>query len=192
MNDTVGVSREDFAVLVREFIRRIRNDDSQQVLAHAILLDLTLEADNAADVLRLDPVGLRTAGEGVRASYRAYQRGDAAQAAELAAAVLSTVLGLQDALADAAGPPTTTISLMRAPDGNYWIRILNEQQFPAAARETAARIVGPLRRNQVCHQLILLGLKDRQADAFVEQVDIGGTAAIHGVAENAARHEADR
>jgi len=33
----------------------------------------------------------------------------------------------------------------------------------------------------VFHELILLGVNDRQADAFIENVGVGGTAEIHGV-----------
>jgi len=186
MNETVGVSRTDFSGMIREFIRRIRSDDSQEVLSYAILLDLTLEADNAAEVLGLDEAGVRKAGESIRASYRAYQRGNPSEAAEIAGAILSSILGQEEeGIAELAQAPSTTLSLVRAPDGNYWIRILDEQVASSKMRETGARTVGPLRRNQVCHQLILLGLKDRQADAFIEKVDINGTAEIRGVQDTA-------
>lgn len=183
MDETVCISRDDFAAIVREFIERVRDDDSQQVLSQAILLDLTLEAGNAAEVLGLSAAGLQAAGEGIRASWRAYQRGDRSLAVDLANGVLSAVTGRKNAPAESAPPASTTLSLVRAPDGNYWIRILDEQMFPAVARETAARTLGPLRRNQVCHQLMLLGLKERQADAFIERVDIERTAEIRGIHE---------
>jgi hypothetical protein len=185
MDETVGVSRDDFANLIREFMRRIRSEDGQEVLSQAILLDLTLEAKNAAEVLRISEAAVRKAGEGIRASYRAYQRGDPSEAADIAYSILSTVLGRETRLDDVLAAPTTTLSLVRAPDGNYWIRILDEQLRPTSARETAARTVGPLRRNQVCHQLILLGVSDRDADAFIERVDISGTAEIRGVGDGA-------
>ena len=187
MNETIDVSRNDFSGMVREFIRRIQDENAQEVLSSAILLDLTLDADNAADVLGLSEAGIRGAGEGIRAAYRAYQRGDRAQAAEIAGAVLAVVLG-SSAHPDEplALPPSTTLSLVRAPDGNYWIRVLNDGVEPVAKREAGARTVGPLRRNQVCHALILLGMKDRQADALIEKVDIAGTVQIGGVHEPAA------
>lgn len=184
MDDTACGSRGDFAALLREFIRRVHDDDGQQVLTQAILLDLAFEADNAAQVLGVDEAAIRTAGEGIRASWRAFQRGQRSEAAGLAEGVLSAVLGPEGAAAVAQGAATTTLSLVRAPDGNYWIRILDEQMFPVSAREAAARTVGPLRRHQVCHQLMLLGLKDRQADAFIEKVDVERTAEIHGIQDN--------
>ena len=187
MNETVDVSRSDFSGMVREFIRRIQDENAQEVLSSAILLDLTLDADNAAEVLGLSDAGIRTAGEGIRAAYRAYQRGDRARATDIAGGVLSAVLATADTIDEPLPlPPSTTLSLVRAPDGNYWIRVLNDRVEPAARREAAARTVGPLRRNQVCHALILLGMKDREADTLIEKVDILGTVEIGGIQERAA------
>jgi len=183
MDEAAYISRSDFAALVREFIQRLQDNDSQQVLAHAILLDLTLEADNAGRVLGLDESGLRAVGEGIRASYRAYRLGNQSEAIDFAAGVLPSLLGDKDAVAEAAPCATTTLSLLRAPDGNYWIRVLDEQLSPRATQESAARTLGPLRRNKVFHQLMLLGLNDRQADAFLERADIEKTAEIHGITE---------
>src|SRR5947209_2998326 len=172
MDENGRVSRTDFAAIVRAFIQHLRNDDRQQVLSDAILLDLTLEADKAGEVLGLNPAGVQSAGEGIRASYRAYERGDQSEAVDLANGVLSAVLGNESTVVGAAVPATTTLSLLRAPDGNYWIRILDERMFPAATRQTAARTIGPLRRNQVFHQLTLLGVSDWHADSFLEKVDV--------------------
>lgn len=181
MEEDVGFSRDQFIDLVREFVRRIESDDRQEALSQAILLDLTLEADNAASVLGLSAAGVRTAGEDIRASFRAYQHGDRSRAAELAGRLLSAIGGQEGAGSERVGARSSTLSLVRAPDGNYWIRILDEQLLPLAARETSARTVGPLKRSRVFHELMLLGLTDRHADAFIENVDVSGTAEIRGV-----------
>jgi hypothetical protein len=181
--DNVEVTREDITQMMCDFIRRMQDNEVQEVLSEALLLDLVLERENAALVLGVTDNQLRNAGECMRKAYRAFQTGDRATANEMARIALANIVGdAEQAGAETSGMHVKrTISLVAAPDGNYWIRILDEQVAHVQTRETAAPTLGPFRRNQLFHQLLVLGVKDQQADALVEEAETRQSAELRGV-----------
>ncbi|MGC9951739.1 MAG: hypothetical protein ABSF64_35770 [Bryobacteraceae bacterium] len=73
---------------------------------------------------------------------------------------------------------THTVQLACRPDGNYWISILEDESGKVVCPD-----IGPFKREQVFHNLLLVGLDDVQAEFLTEMAHLNGNARIKGVTQ---------